>query len=124
MSSAKKINLPSDRNLSSYFAYLRTEFASQTTYLATSRLSLAIALIAGVTKQHSIFIYAILTSVLSYIQYILVSNLLKDIMKKDITKDSVERVFQVNEYNRFIFSLYSILGIFVILYEYYLFKKK
>ena len=113
-----------DKHLDSYFAYLRTEFVSQSTYLAGSRLSLAIALIAGVTKQHSIFIYAILTSILSYIQYILVSNLLKDIMKKDITKESVERVFQVNEYNRFIFSLYSILGIFVILYEYYLFKKK
>jgi hypothetical protein len=124
MSSSKKTNLPSDRNLNSYFAYLRTEFASQNTYLATSRLSLAIALIAGVTKQYSIFIYAILTSVLSYVQYILVSNLLKDIMKKDISKESVERVFKVNEYNRFIFSLYSILGIFVILYEYYLFKKK
>lgn len=123
MSSSKKTNLPSDRNLISYFSYLRTEFASQNTYLATSRLSLAIALIAGVTKQYSIFIYAILTSVLSYVQYILVSNLLKDIMENEITKGSVERVFKVNEYNRFIFSLYSILGIFVILYEYYLFKK-
>ena len=124
MSSSKKTNLHSDRNLSSYFAYLTTEFASQNTYLATSRLSLAIALIAGVTKQQSVFIYAILTSVLSYIQYIMVSNLLKDIMKNDINKESVERVFQVNEYNRIIFSLYSILGISVILYEYYLFKKK
>ena len=124
MSSSKKTNLPSDRNLNSYFAYLRTEFASQNTYLATSRLSLAIALIAGVTKQQSIFFYAILTSILSYVQYILVSNLLKDIMKKSVTKNSVERVFQVNLYNRFIFSIYSILGIFVILYEYYSFKKK
>ena len=86
MSSSKKTNLPSDRNLNSYFAYLRTEFASQNTYLATSRLSLAIALIAGVTKQQSIFFYAILTSVLSYVQYILVSNLLKDIMKKSVLR--------------------------------------
>jgi len=113
-----------DKHLDSYFAYLRTEFSSQSTYLAGSRLSLAIALIAGVTKQHSIFIYAILTSILSYVQYILVSNLLKDLMQQDVTKDSVERVFVVNSYNKVIFSMYSFLGIFVILYEYYNFKKK
>ena len=122
MSSSKKTNLPSDRNLNSYFAYLRTEFASQNTYLATSRLSLAIALIAGVTKQYSIFIYAILTSVLLMFNTFWY-RIFKRYYEKDISKESVERVFKVNEYNRFIFSLYSILGIFVILYEYYLFKK-
>lgn len=116
-------NLP-DKHLDSYFAYLRTEFVSQSTYLAGSRLSLAIALIAGVTKQYSVFIYAILTSVLSYIQYISVSELLKDMMRNDVTKESVERVFVVNSYNKFIFSLYSFLGILVILYEYYKIKRK
>jgi hypothetical protein len=112
-----------DKNHSQYFAYLRTELSSQRTYLSTSRLSLAIALIAGVTKQTSICLYAILTSILAYVQYIILSHILKDIMSKDAKQLSLDDIFVLNKYNKVVFLIYTLLGMLVIYYEFYSKKK-